>query len=187
MGKRKENANKEEKSFDEYLGYVENGDSAAVYLVRDKVKAVPTRGKWVDIVNARQKDNMYCKNAFLSITVELFPRTMQPVYPAKKTFKAGPLEHFKYYDKYCAYITWKTAMADIEKQRNKKVKGERYTIKLRPIKRKKENPKHWEDEFYYEHNILSVTPENGKALQAIEKMKASQKKKKPQKKSQKGC
>ena len=47
----------EKKNDPEYISYLQNGDSAAVFIVRDIVKSVNTSG------------------------IELFPRKIKPVYP----------------------------------------------------------------------------------------------------------
>ena len=36
----------------EYISYVENGESAAVFITRDIAKDVPTKGMWVDVISA---------------------------------------------------------------------------------------------------------------------------------------
>ena len=36
----------------EYISYVENGESAAVFITRDIAKEVPTNGMWVDVISA---------------------------------------------------------------------------------------------------------------------------------------
>ena len=87
-----------------YISYVANGDSAAVFIVRDIVRSIDTSGMWIDVLNTSGYKNDYDKWDFSSITVELFPRKMRPVYP----------EYASTEDK--KYITWKTANEDIAKQ-----------------------------------------------------------------------
>ena len=35
----------------EYISYVANGDSAAVFIVRDIVKSIDTSGMWIDVIS----------------------------------------------------------------------------------------------------------------------------------------
>lgn len=100
----------------EYISYVENGDSAAVFIVRDIVKSINTSGVWIDVLSTSGYKNEYCKWDFSSITIELFPRKIKPVYP----------EYASIEDK--KYITWKTANEDISEQRKKGYKGKRFVI-----------------------------------------------------------
>lgn len=105
----------------EYISYVENGDSAAVFIVRDIVKAINTSGMWIDVLSTSGYKNEYDKWDFSSITIELFPRKIKPVYP----------EYASIEDK--KYITWKTANEDISKQRKKGYKGKRFVICLKLV------------------------------------------------------
>ena len=105
----------------EYISYVQNGDSAAVFIVRDIVKSVNTSGMWIDILSTSGDKNEYGKWDFSSITIELFPRKIKPVYP----------EYSSIDDK--KYITWKTANEDISKQRKKGDKGKRFVICLKLV------------------------------------------------------
>ena len=50
------NSNKAWKYYAEYIRYIESGESAAVFIVRDIVKAVNTSGKWIDIVSMNAYD-----------------------------------------------------------------------------------------------------------------------------------
>lgn len=130
-----------------YISYVTNGDSAAVFIVRDIVRSIDTSGMWIDVLNTSGYKNKDGKWDFSSITVELFPRKTRPIYP----------EYASTEDK--KYITWKTANEDIVKQRSHGYKGQKFTIcpklvnknqgKTRTIEKiwnKKFNqyvPKHW--------------------------------------------
>lgn len=99
-----------------YISYVESGESAAVFITRDLVNAIPTGGKWIDILsiqNARSENGRW---NFKSFDVEVFPRTIQPEYP-----KNASKEETN-------YITWATARKDIEAQRRKGVKGAKYKV-----------------------------------------------------------
>ncbi|MBR0061509.1 MAG: hypothetical protein IJP68_08515, partial [Selenomonadaceae bacterium] len=35
----------------EYISYVEHGESAAVFITRDIVKSIKTKGKWIDVLS----------------------------------------------------------------------------------------------------------------------------------------
>lgn len=99
-----------------YISYVTNGDSAAIFIVRDIVRSIDTSGMWIDVLNTSGYKNNYDKWDFSNITVELFPRKTRPVYP----------EYASTEDK--KYITWKTANEDIAKQRSHGYKGQKFTI-----------------------------------------------------------
>lgn len=64
----------EKKNDPEYISYLQNGDSAAVFIVRDIVKSVNTSGMWIDILSTSGGKNEYGKWDLSSITIELFPR-----------------------------------------------------------------------------------------------------------------
>ena len=34
----------------EYISYIESGESAAVFIVRDIVNSIDTTGKWIDVI-----------------------------------------------------------------------------------------------------------------------------------------
>ena len=73
---------KDRKHDAEYISYVESGESAAVFIVRDLVKVIETKGKWVDVIslNTYYKKGVGDRKAFNWIIVELFPRKLQPKY-----------------------------------------------------------------------------------------------------------
>ena len=61
-----------------YLDYIDSGESAAVYIVKNIVKSLDTKNMWVDVVSL----STYCKRgsgniAFNWIIVELFPRILR--------------------------------------------------------------------------------------------------------------
>ena len=99
-----------------YISYVEHGDSAAVFIVRDIVKSIDTSGMWIDVLNTSGYKNNYGKWDFSSITIELFPRKTKPIYPQYASTE----------DK--KYITWKTANEDIAKQRLQGYRGKKFII-----------------------------------------------------------
>ena len=99
----------EKKKYDpEYISYVENGESAAVFITRDVVRAIDTSGKWVDVLSTSGYKNNQGRWDFSEFTVELFPRKTRPVYP----------EYASEDDK--KYITWQTAHKDISALRHRK-------------------------------------------------------------------
>ena len=94
-----------------YLDYIDSGESAAVYIVKNIVKSLDTKNMWVDVVSL----STYCKRgsgniAFNWIIVELFPRKIKPKYDTDPDYNR--------------YLTWLTAHEDIEKQRDSGFHGE---------------------------------------------------------------
>jgi hypothetical protein len=99
-----------------YISYVENGESAAVFITRDIAQEVPTDKRWIDVISLdgyKRSDGRWVFNMF---TVEMFPRKLRPKYP----------DNISDEDK--KYTTWKTAHEDIENQRRNGVKGTKYSI-----------------------------------------------------------
>lgn len=100
----------------DYIRYIESGESAAVFIVRDMTKNVSTKNKWVDITSMspywQDKDG----RAFNWIVAELFPRKTKPDYSKCKT------------DEEKKYLTWKTANGDISQQRSEGYSGPKYLI-----------------------------------------------------------
>lgn len=43
----------------EYISYVENGDSVAVFIVRDIVRSIDTSGMWIDVISTSGYKNEY--------------------------------------------------------------------------------------------------------------------------------
>ena len=101
----------------EYISYIESGESAAVFIVRDIVNSIDTKGKWVDVIsfNTYYKRGAGNRRAFNWIIVELFPRKMQPKYDKNDS------AHNR-------YLTWVTAHEDIAKQRQAGFHGEKYLV-----------------------------------------------------------
>ena len=72
----------DKKKYDaEYISYVETGESAAVFITRDVVRAIETKGKWVDVTKIKGEQNEDDRWEFEYFEVELFPRKTNPVYP----------------------------------------------------------------------------------------------------------
>ena len=108
----------------EYIRYVESGESAAVFVVRDVVQAVNTSGKWISIVSMNSRIEEPNGWAFDWIVCELFPRKIQPEYIGEDT-------------DYNRYITWKTAQLDIAQQRSKGYSGPKFLVLCRLINHNK--------------------------------------------------
>lgn len=100
----------------EYISYIEHGDSAAVFIVRDVVKSINTRGKWIDVLELDGDKNYAGRWDFKKIQVEIFPRKIKPVYPEYSD------------DAEIRYITWETANRDIANQRRAGFVGEKFEI-----------------------------------------------------------
>lgn len=108
----------------DYISYVESGESAAVFVVRDIVKQIDTTGMWIDVISISTYDKKGTagRKAFRWIVVELFPRKMTPKY-----VRADPYDP-DYDPDYNKYLTWCTAQIDIEKQRQSGFHGEKYLV-----------------------------------------------------------
>ncbi|MBD5096000.1 MAG: hypothetical protein HDT40_03165 [Lachnospiraceae bacterium] len=101
----------------DYISYIESGESAAVFIVRDIVNTIDTKNKWIDVIslNTYDKKGAWNRKAFNWIIVELFPRKLKPEYDKSDS------DHNK-------YLTWVTAHADIDKQRRAGFHGEKYLV-----------------------------------------------------------
>ena len=105
----------------EYIGYLESGESVAVFIARDLARNVPTAGRWIDVTETDGRKRNDGRWDFSQIVVELFPRRLRPKYP----------ENISDGDK--KYITWKTAHEDIGQQRRSGIRGEKYRIYVRLV------------------------------------------------------
>lgn len=101
---------------EEYISYVKNGDSAAVFIIRDIVRDIDTSGMWIDVISTSGDKNEYDKWDFESIKIGLFPRKTKPIYP-----KGASKEDKK-------YITWKTATEDIKKQKQQGYRDKKFMV-----------------------------------------------------------
>ena len=157
----------------EYISYIESGESAAVFIVRDIVNSIDTKGKWVDVIslNTYYKRGSGDRMAFNWIIVELFPRKMQPKYDKNDS------AHNR-------YLTWVTAHEDIAKQRQAGFHGEKYLV-LCNLYNKNKNKftthtiiarKYWEPmEAYRPMDVKDpVDPEWEYRIQAVKKVNAKQ-------------
>lgn len=115
---------KNKKIYDaEYISYVESGESAAVFVVRDIVRSIDTTGKWIDVLSLEGDKNKDGRWDFKYINVELFPRKIHPEYPADASEE----------DK--KYITWKTANEDIAEQRSHGYRGSKFRVNPKLVNR----------------------------------------------------
>lgn len=157
----------------EYISYIESGESAAVFIVRDIVNSIDTKGKWVDVIslNTYYKRGTGDRMAFNWIIVELFPRKMQPKYDKNDS------AHNR-------YLTWVTAHEDIAKQRQAGFHGEKYLV-LCNLYNKNKNKftthtiiarKYWEPmEAYRPMEVKDpVDPEWEYRIQVVKKVNAKQ-------------
>lgn len=157
----------------EYISYIESGESVAVFIVRDIVNSIDTKGKWVDVIslNTYYKRGSGDRMAFNWIIVELFPRKMQPKYDKNDS------AHNR-------YLTWVTAHEDIAKQRQAGFHGEKYLV-LCNLYNKNKNKftthtiiarKYWEPmEAYRPMEVKDpVDPEWEYRIQAVKKVNAKQ-------------
>ena len=132
---------KKEKYDAEYISYIESGESAAVFVARDIVRSINTTGKWIDIVDLKERRKYEGRWDFDYFIIELFPRKRSPKYPAEMD------------DEGKKYITWQTAHIDISEQRAEGYKGTRFKICQKLVNRNKgknKKPK-------WDYDILSIT------------------------------
>ncbi len=128
----------------DYIAYIEDGESGAVFITRDIAEDIETSGKWIDVVEVehevleeryklegklRYRDFDYTDevreyriNDYKYFVVELFDRREHPKY------SEGMSKEEK------KYVTWETATRDICKQRNAGVTGPKYLVIPKLIK-----------------------------------------------------
>ncbi|MBR4749585.1 MAG: hypothetical protein IK083_08460 [Abditibacteriota bacterium] len=148
-GESQNNYKKELMQDPDYLAYVKRGDSAGVYIVRNKVKNIYTRNKWVDIldIDAEVKEYIYYQKRSARyepykywyeerhdsvwdvrfLQAEIFPRKIHPGYPKYPMYAGQSKED---YQEQVDYICWETATRDIARQREKGVKGPVWEIEV---------------------------------------------------------
>ncbi len=157
----------------EYISYIESGESAAVFIVRDIVNSIDTAGKWIDVIslNTYYKKGAGDRKAFNWIVVEIFPRKMTPKYDGQDTA-------------YNKYLTWLTAHEDIAKQRQAGFHGDKYLV-LCNLYNKNKNKfttrtiiarKYWEpmDAYRPMEKKDPVAPEWEYRIQAVRKVNSKQ-------------
>lgn len=115
---------KNSQQYDEaYITYVKSNISTAVLIVRDMVKDIDTKGKWIDVRHLEKRFLSHHEGDFSFIIVELFSRRQKPTYPKKMAQETD-----SEYKNRIAYITWQTATADIDQQRVQGIKGDVYIV-----------------------------------------------------------
>lgn len=156
-----------------YISYIESGESAAVFIVRDIVNSIDTNGKWIDVIslNTYYKIGAEYRKAFNWIIVELFPRKMTPKYDRLDS------AHNK-------YLTWVTACEDIEKQRKSGFHGEKYLVLCNLYNKNKNKftthtiyaKKYWEpmDAYRFMEVKDPVAPDWEYIIQAVKKVNRKQ-------------
>lgn len=114
----------------DFISYVEDGESAAVFIVRDIVKSINTKGKWVDVLNTEGYRD-FAQWHFEKIEVEIFPRKTQPKYIP---YPENATEEEKIrIDVQNHYITWVTAHNDIDMLRANGYVGQKFEICLKLV------------------------------------------------------
>ncbi|WP_416144559.1 hypothetical protein [Planococcus koreensis] len=106
-----------------YIEYVKSSESTAVLIVRDMVKDIDTKGKWIDVRHMEKRFLSHSEGDFSFIIVELFSRKQKPSYPKQKAEETN-----SDYKNRIAYITWQTATADIHHQRTQGISGDVYIV-----------------------------------------------------------
>lgn len=158
---------------DEYISYIDSGESAAVFIVRDIVNSIDTIGKWIDVIslNTYYKKGAGDRKAFNWIVVEIFPRKMTPKYYGQDTA-------------YNKYLTWLTAHEDIAKQRQAGFHGEKYLVLCNLYNKNKNKyitrtiiaKKYWEPMDAYRPMVIKdpVDPEWEYRIKAVRKVNSKQ-------------
>lgn len=127
--RRKEIIEELNKKYVGYSDYVNSNESLGVYIVRDILKKINTKGYWIDIVehnnnNPNNYDGKYSPNLY--IVFRLYKRVTKPIYPPKpKKDDAYLLEHWQME---VDAITWKTAHNDINYWKSKGNTGYKKTL-----------------------------------------------------------
>lgn len=106
-----------------YIKYLERSESTALLIIRDLVKNIDTKKKWIDVRFIEKRFLSHYDRDFSFIIVELFLRKQKPIYPNKMVEETD----FDYKNR-TAYITWQTATADINHQRSQGINGDVYIV-----------------------------------------------------------
>lgn len=103
------------KKYKGYEDYVHSNEALGVYIIRDVVKKINTKGYWIDIV---EHDNNTPNNygdkysQDLHIVCRLYPRITKPVYPPKPITDDDYL--LELWQREIDAITWKASREDID-------------------------------------------------------------------------
>lgn len=101
---------------DEYIAYINRGESAAVFIIRDVCKSIDTTNFWIDITNMSAHKNNNNVWEFDFIDCEMFPRITRPDYSKCRN------------DEDKKYVTWETAQSDISIHKKRGYEGAKYKI-----------------------------------------------------------
>lgn len=139
---------------DLYDMYNTSGEATAVHIVRDIVKNINTKSKWIDVVSMDTDCSSYSNFDFNWIIVELFPRMTRPQY--KEYLEILPSDdYFSKREKEITnreireenrYITWQTSHNDIAAQRSKNYQGEKFIV-LCQLNKKRTGASKAEDDY----------------------------------------
>jgi len=102
------------KKYKGYKDYVHSNEALGVYIIRDVVKKINTKGYWIDIVkHDNDTPNDYGKkySPDLHIVCRLYPRKTKPIYPPKPT--TDDEYSLEFWQQEIDAITWQTAHEDI--------------------------------------------------------------------------
>lgn len=112
-----------------YKDYVSSNESLGVYIVRDIVKKINTKGYWIDIVvHTNDTPNEYNGQCSpdLYIVCSLYKRLTKPVYPPKP--KTNDKYELEMWQMEVDAITWEVAHKDINTWKRKNNTGEQKSI-----------------------------------------------------------
>ena len=152
-----------------YISYVNSGESAAVFVVRDIAASLNTDGKWIDIISfsTYKKTGSGNRWSFHWIVAELFPRKLIPKY-MDLNFECDYEYEYdeEYISEYNRYLTWYTARQDIMQQRRGGYRGSKYLVLCELVNINKSGKPEWK------YKIQDVRKINDKQIQFIENHKS---------------
>lgn len=103
------------KKYKGYKDYVHSNEALGVYIIRDVVRKINTKGYWIDIVkhdNNTPNDYGEKYSPDLHIVCRLYPRKTTPIYPPKPTTDNEYL--LELYQREVDAITWQASHKDID-------------------------------------------------------------------------
>ena len=111
---------------EEFIEYFNGYESASVFIVRELVKSINTRNKWVDVLSIIGYETSGGRWFLPEIRVEIFPRKIQPKYePYPKDATEAEKLRINIHNN---YLTWETAHKDIDNQRAAGFIGKKFEI-----------------------------------------------------------
>lgn len=139
---------------DLYDMYNTSGEATAVHIVRDIVKNINTKSKWIDVVSMDTDCSSYSNFDFNWIIVELFPKMTRPQYteyleilPSDDNFSKREKEITnRRIREENRYITWQASHNDIEVHRSRNHHGEKFIVLCR-LNRKRRKATKGEDDY----------------------------------------